>query len=350
MKKNTSWVLLLQISLILIAAIASTYAISYFANAIEANMVTANIDLSYIGDSEVSDSLLPIKDAQAEQSATKVKFSVIEKNETKNVYSGYRVVLRNIVLPLELRIPEVKWQLVKGLTVIASGNFENITNTDRYLLNEELQVLPKYGTTADELEFRVWLSDNDTNQISLVGKTISFKVDVELYVINDKIEPLFLGVQDKIVEKSSTPFDTLKGVSATLSDGTNLDVTANITNLDISTLGDKVVVYSAKDANGKVVTKTRTIRVLDDKVEPVIDMLEVPSAITVGTEYDLESRVKVTYGSSGGSMICGYGDDMSTAKPTEAGDYIFKCIATGNNGLVTTKKMYFFITSSSLLD
>lgn len=343
MKKNTSWVLLLQISLILIAAIASTYAINYFANSIQANMVTANIDLSYIGDSEVSDSLLPIKDTKAEQSATKVKFSVIEKNKTNNIYSGYRVVLRNVTVPVELRIPEVKWQLVKGLTVIASGNFENITNTDRYLLNEELQVLPKYGSTADELEFRVWLSDNDTNQIALAGKTISFKVDVELYVINDKIEPLFLGIQDKVVEKSSTQFNTLTGVSAVLSDGTNLDVTANITSLDISTLGDKIIVYSAKDANGKTVTKTRTIRVLDDKVVPVIDMSEVPSSIALGTEYDLQSKVKVTYGSSSGSMICGYGDDMSITKPSAIGSYKFKCIATGNNGLSSTASKNFSI-------
>lgn len=339
MKGKKNWVILIQISLILIAAIATTYAIASFSNEIDVAISTANLDLQYEGESTLSGSLVPLYDEEAPYKASKVRFSVVSKVELQDTYVGYRVVLNNINIPSALKNTAVKWQLVKGVTVIASGNFTEIDATNRYTLNETLEVLPKYGTTPDNLEFRVWISENGEDQSSLAGYTASMKVDVELYTIHDTNTPIFYGIQDKIISVTTGSFDTNANVSAHYVDGSVTPVTVSTDTVDLTKEGDTLVTYTAQKKDGTSITKTRVIRVMNDAVTPTINMDNIPSSFMEGEIFAFPSEV--SFGPMGGQTLCNYTDSTKLT----SGSYTLKCIAYGNNGLKATLSKDFTVTA-----
>lgn len=340
MKNKKNWIILVQISLILIAAIATTYAVSTFSNEIGVAISTANLDLQYEGDSTLKGSLVPLYDEEAQYKASKVRFSVVSKVELTETYAGYRIVLNNINIPDELKNEAVKWQLVKGVSVIASGNFADIDVTNRYILNETLEVLPKYGSTPDNLEFRVWISESDTDQVSLAGYTASMRVDVELYTMNDKNTPLFYGLQDEIVQMTSGTFNTKENVSVVYSDGTTGTFTVSSDTVNLNTEGDNLVTYTSQTKDGTTVTKTRVIRVVNDDVVPTLSLDNVPSSFMSGELVTFPSNV--TYGPMGGQTTCNYSDSTALT----AGSYTLECTAYGNNGLKTTVSKAITVTEA----
>lgn len=339
MRDKKKWVILIQISLILIAAIATTYAVATFNNEIDVAISTANLDLQYEGESTLSGSLIPLYDEEAPYKSSKVRFSVVSKTDLPNTYVGYRVVLNNINIPSALKNAAVKWQLVKGVSVIASGSFDDINVADRYILNEELEILPKYGTTPDDLEFRVWISESGEDQSSLSGYTASMKVDVELYTINDKNTPIFYGIQDKILPISTGSFDTNQNVSIYYVDGSIAPVTVSTGAVDLTKEGDTLVTYMAKKKDGTSITKTRVIRVVNDTVTPTINMDNIPSSFMQEEDFTFPSEV--AFGPMGGQTICNYNDSTRLA----VGSYTLKCTAYGNNGLKTTLSKDFTVTA-----
>jgi hypothetical protein len=96
----------------------------------------------------------------------------------------YDVALINQNIDTNLLNQYLKWELIKNGEIISNGNFSNLTNGTRYVLTTIQEDLPRYEDTADSLQLVIWINDNfdsSFDQTTMMNKTFSSTIDIELY-------------------------------------------------------------------------------------------------------------------------------------------------------------------------
>lgn len=148
----------------------------------------------------------PILDKNATNDSNKtihIKFNVGASKENTTNSAIYDIALANLNVDCELLSPYIKWKLIKNNEEISTGNldykFDTIAN-GRLILTNIQQNLKEYSddkNTYDHYDFYMWFSDScqeenilsceeTEDQTKLLNKTISGRIEVELYGGNKK--------------------------------------------------------------------------------------------------------------------------------------------------------------------
>ena len=193
--------------LIIIGILASfTYAIYNISSNLILKTNKISIDTDVFGDTYIdSDNvkLMPINDEDVinnNDNVLRIEFNVRgnENNIVNNVI--YDVALTDLYIDCELVSEYLKWQLYKNGVSLSSGNFSNEFDTiidNRLVLTNIQEDLVSYSNEADHYEFVLWISDScqeddisrcssSANQSNLLNKSISGKLEIELYTGSKK--------------------------------------------------------------------------------------------------------------------------------------------------------------------
>ena len=144
-------------------------------------VTTGNLDINFTTSQYITtaNKILLINDNESATKALKSIFSIANPSDTSTTNAKYDIYLSDITISNNLKQGDMKWELVKGNTVIESGAFNTTDDytTDFKLTKTAYQSIAT-GVT-DNYEFRVWLSKNNTDQTGLLsGSQFSAKIKV----------------------------------------------------------------------------------------------------------------------------------------------------------------------------
>ena len=197
-KNKSTKFIIFEIIIMMIGVIGITLAVSYVMNSVNINVDTANLAIDYNGNLTLpSVNLVPILDSEVEsntENVMRINFSVKGASTNPDIPIIYDVILSDLVVDTELKSEYVKWELEKNGTVISSGSldpwFDSIRD-GKFWLTEIQQDLVRSSGTADNYEFRLWISEactgdittctEDMDQSNMLNKSISGKIEVVLY-------------------------------------------------------------------------------------------------------------------------------------------------------------------------
>ena len=194
---NTKFILF-EIIVIMLGIIGVTFAASYIMKNINVNVDTASLAVDYTGSLTLPKvDLLPIDDSSVDtntDNVMRINFTVKGASSNPNIPIIYDVILSDLEIDSELKNEYLKWELEKNGSVISNGSFSPEFDTIRdgkLWLTEIQQDLPTNSGTADSYEFRLWISESctgditacteDMDQSNMLGKKISGKIETVLY-------------------------------------------------------------------------------------------------------------------------------------------------------------------------
>ena len=100
------------------------------------------------------------------------------------------------------------------------------------------------------------------------------------------------------------------------------------------TIDKATTIFARSIKEGKIISTNSFIITKVDSVEPTIE-LDIPEKIIEEKEYEIPTSVK--FGASGGNVSCkSGGNEITTTKNLEIGEYKIICVATSNSGKVNT--------------
>ena len=197
-KKNNTKFIIFEIIVIMLGIIGVTFAVSYVMDSINVNVNTAQLAVNYTGSLTLPTvNLTPINDSSVStntDNVMRVNFTVKGVSSNPNIPIIYDVILSDLQVDTELKNEYLKWKLEKNGVVISSGSFSpwfDSMKDGKLWLTEIQQDLPTSSESADSYEFRLWISESctgdittcteDMDQSNMLNKTISGKIETVLY-------------------------------------------------------------------------------------------------------------------------------------------------------------------------
>ncbi len=203
---------ILYILTIILLVIGTTYAIQNASISLGLNTGIVRIDETAYGATTFDAShleFIPILDNEVEakeNNVIKIDFKVGGASTNNNDHIIYDIALANLKVNCKLLSPYLKWKLLKNGTELSSGSldyrFDTIDQYGRLVLTTIQEDLPAYNATQtgyDSYSFYMWLSNSCQSSLStciqngtivdqsdMIGKTLSGKIEVELYTEEKK--------------------------------------------------------------------------------------------------------------------------------------------------------------------
>ena len=234
---------LLILSITAIALLTLTIGVSYAYftatvtgndSAVVTKIVAGILDVDFtITDRISNDNILLIKDEKREEKAETLDFTV-SNNGRGTLDAVYYVYLTDVNITNNLKSPDFKWELIKNDDTVFTGNFSSAeTNTDFTITSETNNgiVIPVKQELSvgqvDRYKLRIWLSETEGDQNSLLNGSFSGKVRVtstqltgsEKYVVFKDQSGTQLG--KKIISDGKTNY-TMDISSVNLTGSTNI--------------------------------------------------------------------------------------------------------------------------------
>ncbi len=181
-KKHKLLIIVLALITLIVVSIALTYA--YFTAEVEGNDTASTVKITagnliidfetsaYINNTKAN----LIKDEDRASMADKTVFTISHATNS-NGPAEYTLSLQNVEISSNLKSKDFKWELLINNTVVASGNFANLSTGNTYKLISTARRLEK--NDVDKGELRVWLSETSSDQSSLYGGKFKAKVAIE---------------------------------------------------------------------------------------------------------------------------------------------------------------------------
>ena len=234
---------LLILSITAVALLTLTLGVSYAYftatvtgndSAVVTKIVAGILDVDFtITDRISNDNILLIKDEKREEKAETLDFTV-SNNGRGTLDAVYYVYLTDLNITNNLKSQDFKWELIKNDDTVFTGNFSSAeTNTDFTITSETNNgiVIPVKQELSvgqiDRYKLRIWLSEKEEDQNSLLNGTFSGKVRVtstqltgsEKYVVFKDQSGTQLG--KKIISDGKTNY-TMDMSSVNLTGSTNI--------------------------------------------------------------------------------------------------------------------------------
>ena len=196
-KYNTKFILF-EIIVIMLGIIGVTFAASYIMKSINIDVDTASLAVNYTGTLTLPKvDLVPIEDSSVytnTDNVMRINFTVKGASSNPSIHIKYDVILSDLEIDSALKNEYLKWELEKNGSVISSGSFSPKFDTikdGKLWLTEIQQDLPTNSQSADSYEFRLWISESctgdittcteDMDQSNMLGKKLSGKIETVLY-------------------------------------------------------------------------------------------------------------------------------------------------------------------------
>ena len=192
------------VSLLVIIIIFITYSLTQGNNPNNITTDIIKVDEEVYGNTSFDASKIkfsPILDKDVNKDSDEliyIKFTVGGSRENSTDEAIYDIALVDLNVDCNLLSPYIKWKLIKNNNEISSGSldykFDTIVNNRLVLTNIQEDLIPYDDdkTKYDNYEFYMWFSDscqeeditkcdNIIDQTNLLNKSISGKLEVELY-------------------------------------------------------------------------------------------------------------------------------------------------------------------------
>lgn len=125
-----------------------------------------------------STKIMPIYDEDRYKYANKNSFTVTIGENLIGYETALEIILSDINISDELKISNYKYELQQNNIIISSGDFNNIGNSTSIKLVPMTIMNPISYPYTYVYELYIWLSEDKTNQNSLMDKKFSAKIDV----------------------------------------------------------------------------------------------------------------------------------------------------------------------------
>ncbi len=122
--------------------------------------------------------IMPIKDEDRYNYANKNSFTLTIGENLKDYETAIEISLKDITMSNELKTAGYKYELLQDGMVTSTGNFSGIGNNSSLKIMPMKKLQPLSFPTTYSYELYIWLSDDETNQNDLMGKSFSAKVSV----------------------------------------------------------------------------------------------------------------------------------------------------------------------------
>lgn len=151
--------------------------------ATESRVTAGTLKVDFTITDKISNSnIMLIKDSDRATRAESIPFSV---SNNGNLAGQYMIYLTDLSISNNLKSEDFKWELIKNGTTTYAGNFTTATSGTLFPLTSIAQggsVTPVSQSLAvgstDNYVLRVWLSETQEDQTSLLGGTFSAKVQM----------------------------------------------------------------------------------------------------------------------------------------------------------------------------
>ncbi len=121
---------------------------------------------------------LPIKDNDRYNYANKNSFTITIDKNLEDYEKGIEISLININMADELKIANYKYELLQNNIKVANGDFSNIGSNKSLIIMPMTKLSPATYPTTYSYELLIWLSDDESNQNTLMNKGFSAKISI----------------------------------------------------------------------------------------------------------------------------------------------------------------------------
>lgn len=178
-------ILSITITVIVIGAFGVSYGYYAYTSAntlFNVSTIKALPTATYAQSSNLNETVgMPINEDNYATEASKSQFTITYGSNL----SGYDVALKfsltNITIDSALKNTYFRYKLVRGSTVIASGNFSTV-GSSLVLKDTEKITITSYPT-VENYTLYIYIADSGADQNSMMGKTFSAKISVDTIAV-----------------------------------------------------------------------------------------------------------------------------------------------------------------------
>ena len=220
-------IVILIIVLIVLVGAASTYAWFTWSSTNNASLTMSIGELADVnfstGNDITTNSLSPVFNYTDGEKTT---FSINNKTDTE---ISYKVLLNITSIADELKSSSLKYKLLSGTTVVAEGDFSNITsNSSTSIYNGTL------GNESASFTFYLYIDGNIENDLSMMGKSLSGNITV---------------TAEEKIDVEITALTTLNRLNEI--NGGNLNIDTRVPDFNVDSYSDNTVgLYESTDDFG----------------------------------------------------------------------------------------------------
>lgn len=125
-----------------------------------------------------STTTMPIYDEDRYTYANKNSFNITFNENLKKYQIGLEIMLTNINMASELKIPNYKYELVQNNKVVAKGDFSTLGDSASLIVLPTTIIKPTTYPETYNYELYIWLNEDNTDQNYLMNKGFNAKIKV----------------------------------------------------------------------------------------------------------------------------------------------------------------------------
>ena len=178
-------ILSITITVIVIGAFGVSYGYYAYTSAntlFNVSTIKSLPTVTYAQSSNLNETVgIPINEDNYATEASKSQFTITYGSNLSGYDVAIKISLTNITLDSALKNSYFRYKLVRGGTVIASGNFSSV-GSSLVLKSAEKKSITSYPTVENYILY-IYLADSGSEQNAMMGKKFSAKITVDTVAV-----------------------------------------------------------------------------------------------------------------------------------------------------------------------
>ena len=178
-------ILSITITVIVIGAFGVSYGYYAYTSAntlFNVSTIKSLPTVTYAQSSNLNETVgIPINEDNYATDASKSQFTITYGSNLSGYDVAIKISLTNITIDSALKNSYFRYKLVRGSTVIASGNFSSV-GSSLVLKGAEKKSITSYPTVENYILY-IYLADSGSEQNAMMGKKFSAKISVDTVAV-----------------------------------------------------------------------------------------------------------------------------------------------------------------------
>ena len=178
-------ILSITITVIVIGAFGVSYGYYAYTSAntlFNVSTIKSLPTVTYAQSSNLNETVgIPINEDNYATDASKSQFTITYGSNLSGYDVAIKISLTNITIDSALKNSYFRYKLVRGSTVIASGNFSSV-GSSLVLKGAEKKSITTYPTVENYILY-IYLADSGSEQNAMMGKKFSAKITVDTVAV-----------------------------------------------------------------------------------------------------------------------------------------------------------------------
>lgn len=178
-------ILSITITVIVIGAFGVSYGYYAYTSAntlFNVSTIKSLPTVTYAQSSNLNETVgIPINENNYATNASKSQFTITYGSNLSGYDVAIKISLTNITIDSALKNSYFRYKLVRGSTVIASGNFSSV-GSSLVLKSAEKKSITTYPTVENYILY-IYLADSGSEQNAMMGKKFSAKISVDTVAV-----------------------------------------------------------------------------------------------------------------------------------------------------------------------